>query len=87
MNKYSLSKNFLHLHVSQAIHEYFSTLGDEQHTTNLYNLVLTEVERPLLEIVMHYAQGNQSKAADWLGLHRSTLKKLLLKYDLISKPT
>lgn len=73
------SKNFLRNSVSQALHEYFSKLEGEP-TSGIYNLVLAEVEAPLLKIVMEYANGNQSKAALWLGLNRGTLRKLLAKY-------
>lgn len=67
--------------VRTAIEQYFSKL-DGGSAANIYDLVLCEVERPLLETVMQYAQGNQSKAAKWLGLSRNTLRKLLGKYDI-----
>jgi Fis family transcriptional regulator len=41
------------------------------------------VERPLLEVVMRHADHNQSKAAQWLGLNRNTLRKKLLDHKLI----
>jgi Fis family transcriptional regulator, factor for inversion stimulation protein len=41
------------------------------------------MEKPLLEVVMHRAEGNQSRAADWLGLNRNTLRKKLLEHKLI----
>jgi len=75
------SKNFLREQVSAALHDYFSKLeGETAH--DIYALVLAEVEAPLLEIVMHYAKGNQTRAAQWLGLNRGTLRKLLAKYEL-----
>ena len=49
----------------------------------MYNMVLTVVEKPLLEIVMHHADHNQSKAAQWLGLNRNTLRKKLVEHKLI----
>jgi Fis family transcriptional regulator, factor for inversion stimulation protein len=42
------------------------------------------VEKPLLEIVMRHADNNQSKAAQWLGLNRNTLRKKLLEHKLIT---
>jgi len=45
-------------------------------------MVISEVELPLLKAVMNYARGNQSKAAEVLGINRSTLRKKLEKYDL-----
>jgi Fis family transcriptional regulator len=75
------SKNFLHEHVRQALHDYF-TLLDGAAPRDIYRLVLTQVEKPLLETVMDYAKGNESKAAKWLGISRGTLRKLLAQYNL-----
>jgi Fis family transcriptional regulator len=49
----------------------------------MYNMVVTVVEKPLLEVVMRHADNNQSKAAQWLGLNRNTLRKKLLEHKLI----
>lgn len=75
------SKHSFRDHIKKALHDYFKTLEGE-NTSKLYHLVLAEVEQPLLETVMHYAEGNQTKAAQWLGLNRATLRKLLEKYDM-----
>lgn len=71
----------LRAHVRSALHEYFEQLGD-QMPSGLYQLVLQEIERPLLETVLHYTRGNQSRAADVLGINRSTLRKKLRQYDI-----
>lgn len=68
--------------VAEALRIYFHNLGG-QAPSNLYDLVLREVEPPLLERVMHFAEGNQTKAAAILGINRGTLRKKLLRYDLI----
>lgn len=65
--------------VKTAVANYFLNL-DGEAAYNIYALVLAQVEQPLLEIVMQQANGNQSKAAEWLGLSRNTLRKLLAKY-------
>ena len=49
----------------------------------MYNMLLGVVERPLLEVVMQHADNNQSKAAQWLGLNRNTLRKKLLDHRLV----
>ena len=49
----------------------------------MYNMLVNVVEKPLLEVVMHQADNNQSKAAQWLGLNRNTLRKKLLEHKLI----
>lgn len=67
--------------VEQSLDHYFAVL-DGQPTTNLYQLVLQEVEVPLLAAVMRYT-GNQCEAAQILGLSRGTLRKKLQHYDLI----
>ena len=81
MSKNRPSKNFLREQVTLALHEYFSKLEGEA-ACDIYAMVLAEVEAPLLEIVMQYANGNETRAAQWLGLNRGTLRKLLAKYGL-----
>jgi Fis family transcriptional regulator, factor for inversion stimulation protein len=76
------SKHSLREEVKKALHHYFSTL-DGAEASNLYQLVITEIEPALLEVIMQYTKGNQSKAAQWLGLNRGTLRKLLEKYRLL----
>ncbi|KLT71879.1 Fis family transcriptional regulator, partial [Neisseria arctica] len=50
----------------------------------VYDMVLQQVEKPLLATVIAECGGNQSKAAAELGLNRNTLRKKLLQYDLIA---
>ena len=68
--------------VEIAMSHYFSEL-DGQPATDLYQLVLEQVESPLLEAVMAYTSGNQSRAAEMLGLNRGTLRKKLKQYNLL----
>lgn len=49
----------------------------------VYDMVVNAVERPMLEVVMQRAEGNQSKAAEWLGINRNTLRRKLLEHKLI----
>ena len=72
----------LRLSVATAMDRYFDSLGG-QTTANLYDLVMTEVETPLLMAVLEYTKNNQSKAAEILGLNRGTLRKKLKQYDLL----
>ncbi|WP_226911350.1 DNA-binding transcriptional regulator Fis [Gallaecimonas mangrovi] len=67
--------------VRQALQNYFSQL-DGQEVTELYEMVLSEVEAPLLDVVMTYTRGNQTKAANMLGINRGTLRKKLKKYGM-----
>ncbi len=67
--------------VRSALQGYFSQLGGHK-PNGLYQMVMEEVESPLLETVMEYTRGNQTKAAAVLGISRSTLRKKLAQYDL-----
>lgn len=60
-------------------------LRDLQGTepNGLYDMLIGVVERPLLEVVMQHADNNQSRAAQWLGLNRNTLRKKLLDHSLV----
>jgi Fis family transcriptional regulator len=71
----------LAVHVKQALDLYFSQLKGHD-AVDLYNMVMSEVEKPLLESVLTYCGHNQSKAAKTLGLSRSTLRKKLEFYGL-----
>lgn len=68
--------------VERNMRNYFEHL-DGQDVTDVYDMVLQEVEAPLLECVMAYVNGNQTKASVLLGLNRGTLRKKLKQYDLL----
>ncbi|MBV52451.1 MAG: DNA-binding transcriptional regulator Fis [Coxiellaceae bacterium] len=70
--------------VRTSLKKYFSQL-EGQTPANLYNLVLAEVEKPLLELVLKLTNNNQSKAAIILGLSRGTLRKKMAAYALNHK--
>lgn len=67
--------------VRNALDNYFAQL-DGHSTTGLHRLVIGEVEAPLLERVLAYTRGNQSRAAELLGMNRGTLRKKLKEYNL-----
>ncbi len=65
-----------------TLERYFDDLrGAEPHA--VHEMIMNAVERPLLEVVMRQADGNQSKAADWLGINRNTLRRKLTDHKLI----
>jgi Fis family transcriptional regulator, factor for inversion stimulation protein len=70
--------------VRDALEQYFEDLNG-QPPADLYDLVVRQVERPVLEIVMRETRGNISKAAQVLGMNRATLRKKLSKYGLNNK--
>ena|SRR5690554_773288 len=64
-----------------ALRQYLSEL-DGHGVTDLYQLVINEIEYPLLKTVLEHADGNQSRAAELLGINRSTLRKKLRQHGL-----
>ena len=65
------------------LEDYFRDLGGIE-PNSMYEMMVRVVEKPLLEVVMQHADSTQSKAAQWLGLNRNTLRKKLLEHKLIS---
>ena len=66
---------------AEALDSYFATLNGHK-PGHLYDLVIREVEEPLFKAALDYAAGNQSRAADILGINRGTLRKKLKTYGL-----
>jgi Fis family transcriptional regulator len=78
----------LRSHTEQALDNYFTNLNGHA-PGHLYELVMREVEEPLFRAVLDYAEGNQSRAADILGINRGTLRKKPRygsKADLVKPP-
>ncbi len=74
-------KTLSHL-ISNELDAYFKNLDGEQPKA-LYNLIIEQVERPLLEIVMKQINNNQTQASELLGINRGTLRKKLKQYNLL----
>ena len=68
--------------VKDALERYFEDLNG-QPPADLYELVMAQIEQPLLKVVMRETRGNISKAALLLGINRATLRKKLRKYRLV----
>ncbi|MGY0329437.1 DNA-binding transcriptional regulator Fis [Xylella fastidiosa subsp. multiplex] len=75
-------KSPLREHVAQVVRRYLRDL-DGCDANDLYNMVLREMEIPLLVEVLNHCEGNQSRAAALLGIHRATLRKKLKEYGLV----
>ena len=69
--------------VTIAVRHYLDEL-DGQLSADVYQMVLAEVEAPLLREIMAYTRNNQTKASIMLGLNRGTLRKKLKQYNLIA---
>ena len=77
-----MTKKHLEACVRNSLETYFKDLrGAAPH--NIHEMVMNVVERPLLDVVMQQAEGNQSRAAEWLGINRNTLRRKLLDHKLI----
>lgn len=68
--------------VKRTLNRYFRDLdGETPHA--VYDMVLQAAEKPMLEVVMKHANGNQTVAAEMLGINRNTLRRKLSDYDLL----
>ncbi len=77
-----MSKKHIQECVQTSLEGYLRDLRGTE-PDGMYNMMVNVVEKPLLEVVMRHADNNQSKAAQWLGLNRNTLRKKLLEHKLL----
>ncbi|MES2190481.1 MAG: Fis family transcriptional regulator [Pseudomonadota bacterium] len=77
-----MSKKQIEDCVRSSLDGYFRDLRGTE-PDSMYDMMIRVVEKPLLEVVMQQADQNQSRAAEWLGLNRNTLRKKLLEHKLI----
>jgi Fis family transcriptional regulator len=82
VESFATQENTLRTEVDKALRRYFVHLEDEP-VTDLHQMVMSEVEAPLLQAVMRYSGNNQSKASTMLGLNRGTLRTKLKQYGLL----
>jgi Fis family transcriptional regulator len=68
--------------IRSALEQYFEDLRGTE-PDGVHQMIINAVERPMLDVVMKHADGNQSKAAEWLGINRNTLRRKLLDHKLI----
>ena len=77
-----MSKKHIEECVRTSLEGYFKDLRGTE-PDGMYDMMVRVVEKPLLEVVMNHAEQNQSRAAEWLGLNRNTLRKKLVEHKLI----
>jgi Fis family transcriptional regulator len=77
-----MSKKQIEECVRASLESYFKDLRGTE-PDGMYDMMVRVVEKPLLEVVMQHAEQNQSRAAEWLGLNRNTLRKKLVEHKLI----
>lgn len=79
-----LEENEVARYVRQAVGDYFTDLDGEEPSCAVYDMVIGCVEKPLIETVLHHAGGNQTRAAELLGLNRNTLRKKIQAHKIKS---
>ena len=79
-----LEENEVAQYVRQAVNNYFADLDGEEPSCAVYDMVINCVEKPLIETVLHHAGGNQTRAAELLGLNRNTLRKKIQTHKIKS---
>ena len=77
-----MSKKHIEECVRSSLEGYFRDLRGTE-PDGMYDMMVRVVEKPLLEVVMQQADNNQSRAAQWLGLNRNTLRKKLVEHGLL----
>ena len=77
-----LNENEMARHVRKAMDDYFKDLDGEDPSCAVYDMVMNCVEKPLIETVLHHAGGNQTRAADLLGMNRNTLRKKIQQHRI-----
>ncbi len=70
-----MNENDIARYVRKAMAEYFKDLDGEEPSCAVYDMVINCVEKPLIETVLHHTSGNQTRAAELLGMNRNTLRK------------
>lgn len=76
-----INENEIAICVRKAMSQYFSDLDGEE-PSGIYDMVVGCVEKPLLEVILNHAQGNQTKAAELLGINRNTLRKKMQSFGI-----
>ncbi len=76
-----VEENDLAVCVRRALNQYFKDL-DGEPPANIYDMVVGCVEKPVLQVILDRAGGNQSRAADMLGINRNTLRKKMLQHGI-----
>ncbi|MFZ5523592.1 MAG: helix-turn-helix domain-containing protein [Pseudomonadota bacterium] len=77
-----INENDMARYVRKAIKEYFRDLDGEEPCCGMFNMVMNCVEKPLIEMVLEHVGGNQTRAAEMLGINRNTLRKKMLEHGI-----
>jgi len=78
-----VNENDMARHVRKTLKEYFRDLDGEKPCCGMYDMVMDCVEKPLLEMVLEHVGGNQTHAAEMLGINRNTLRKKMQQHGIL----
>jgi Fis family transcriptional regulator len=76
------NENDIAHYVRKALDDYFRDLDGQEPSCGVYDMVMNCVEKPLIETVLFHAGGNQTRAAELLGLNRNTLRKKIQAHGI-----
>ena len=82
MSDCPVNENDMARHVRKTLKEYFRDLDGEKPCCGMYDMVMDCVEKPLLEMVLEHVGGNQTHAAEMLGINRNTLRKKMQQHGI-----
>jgi len=82
MKEGAVDENDMAHYVRVATKEYFKNLDGEAPCPDMYRMVMNCVEKPLLEVVLDQVEGNQTRAAEMLGINRNTLRKKMQEHGI-----
>ncbi len=77
-----VNENDMARHVRKTLKEYFRDLDGEKPCCGMFSMVMSCVEKPLLEMVLEHVGGNQTRAAEMLGINRNTLRKKMQQHGI-----
>jgi Fis family transcriptional regulator len=77
-----MSKKQIEDAIRSSLEVYFKDLHGNP-PADLHDMLIGVVEKPLLEVTLLHARGNQSKASQWLGLNRNTLRKKMARQGML----
>lgn len=69
--------------IAVLLEEYLDSLDQDTEPSDIYRAIMDDVERPLFEMLMRHTHGNQSKAADWLGINKTALRTKMKRLGLL----
>ncbi|MCB1949017.1 helix-turn-helix domain-containing protein [Nitrosomonas sp.] len=77
----TINENEIACCIRKSIDKYLNDLDGEKPCP-VYDMVILSVEKPLIEVILQYTHGNQTQAAEILGINRNTLRQKIKRYQI-----